>query len=57
MVLIIRDNMPEKKRKLTAANKTLALADRDKKDKKTNVTRPSDYAVEETRNWSIENKK
>jgi len=35
---------------------TLALADPEKQDKKTNATSPSETAVEQTRDWSIENK-
>lgn len=36
--------------------KTLALADDSKRDEKSNAAIPSKDAVEEARNWSIENK-
>ncbi len=35
---------------------TYGLADKDKIDKKTNAASPSLASVEQTRNWSIENK-
>lgn len=35
---------------------TYGLADDDRIDEKTNATRPSDEAVEQVRDWSIENK-
>lgn len=36
--------------------RTLAMADDSRRDPKTNAAIPSKEAVDETRNWSIENK-
>ncbi|MBQ2754810.1 MAG: hypothetical protein IJF30_05040 [Clostridia bacterium] len=48
--------MNENKKNIVPRNVTLGLADKQKTDKKTNAKRPSDSAVEQTRDWSIENK-
>lgn len=46
-----------KKKKELSAYQTLAAADKNKIDKKTNAGHPSDSQVEESRSFSIENKK
>ncbi len=48
--------MEQNKKNIVPRNITLALADRKRTDKNTNAKRPSDSAVEDTRDWSIENK-
>ncbi|MBQ3115175.1 MAG: hypothetical protein IJC06_03525 [Clostridia bacterium] len=48
--------MKQNKKNIVPKNITLGLADNQKTDKKTNTKRPSDTSVEQTRDWSIENK-
>ncbi len=52
----MNDKKIPKPKKIVSRYCTLALADPKKTDNKTNATSPSEDAVEQTRDWSIENK-
>ena len=52
----MNDKNKPKEKNFTPRYCTLALADPDRVDKKINATSPSEAAVEQTRDWSIENK-
>jgi len=49
--------MKKNKKKILGAYETYALAEKDKTDNKTKTTRPSQFQVEEMRDFCIENKK
>ena len=46
----------KKHKKILKENKTLALAERKRTDRRSKASRPSEENVESTREWSIEKK-